>query len=153
MVDVKLSVGAYAFIFNEGDVKKVESNIESSAEQQKVSSTAPLSARIYDYDGCTKIIVIRGKLTDASTTRVSGYSILTIAQQKYWLESLANGVQGQITFESNYESLSAISSASATAPYLASFSTTKCKISNMKFDEVEGLPNQLEFSISLMVGI
>jgi hypothetical protein len=153
MVDVTLIVGGTTFTFSNGDVQKITSTIETSAEQQKIASVSALGTRIYDYDGVIKMITISGVLTEAATTRISGHTITTIFQQKSWLESLANAAQGSITFQSNYESSSAISSTGAVAPYKAGFGNTTCKIMGMRFEEEEGVPNKLPFTITLGVGV
>ena len=152
MADVKFIVGGYTFTFQNGDVKSVKSDVSSKSEQQEISQTGPMGAYLYDYDGVTKTVTISGTLTEASTTRISGYSITTIFQQKQWLESIANGSQVGIEIESTYESQSILSSGSPTPPFLGGFTSTYCMVQSMSFVEKGGNPNELDFTIVLMVG-
>jgi hypothetical protein len=149
---VTITSGGTTFTFNDGDVKKITSSIGSKAEQQEIASTGPLQTYLYDYDGCLKTITISGYLTPASSTRVSGYSIDAIVEQKQWLESLVNGAQTTITFVSDFESLSVLGSTSPTAPYKGSFGYTTGMIQDMSFTQSEGDPNRLQFSITILVG-
>jgi hypothetical protein len=152
MTDISLTTGGYTFTFAEGEVNKIRSNIDSGIESQKISATGPGSSYVYDYEGCEKIITISGQLIETSTTRVTGYSINTIIEQKQWLESLANGAQGIIELTSNYEEQSVLYSASATAPYLGSFTSTYCKVKSLNFEETMGEVNKVDFELVLYVG-
>ena len=152
MTDVALTVNGTTFTFAEGEVKKISSKINANTEQQEISGTGPSSAYTFDFQGAVKTITISGILFDTDTTRVSGYSINSIVEQKQWLESLVNGVQGAITFTSNYESLSVISSVSPVAPYQGAFGYTYVRVQDMGFDEFEGLVEELAFSITFIVG-
>lgn len=152
MTDVALTTNGVTFTFAEGEVKKISSKISANTEQQEISGTGPSSAYTYDFQGATKTITITGILFDTDTTRVSGYSIDTIIEQKQWLESLVNGTQLPITFTSNYETLSIISATSPVAPYQGAFGNTLVKVQDMSFDEFEGLVEELAFSITFIVG-
>ena len=148
-----LTTGGYTFTFQNGDVTKITSKIVTNIEVTSISGFGPLGGYIYDYEGVTKQIAISGRLTVASSTRVSGYSVTAILTQKQWLESVANGIQGAIEFDSNYESQSVLSSSSPTAPFLGSFSTTYCKIASLEFNEEEANPDMLPFTMVLEVGL
>lgn len=149
---IKFTVNGYTFEFEEGEIDTVECTINANLENVPISSTGPLGGYVYDYEGVGKFIVIKGKLFDTNTTRVVGYTITTIQLQKEWLESLCYGNQSNITFQSNYERNSVVSGASATAPNLASFNSTTCKVASLKFIEREATPDLLEFEITLIVG-
>ena len=95
---------------------------------------------------------ISGFLTEADSTRVAGSYINTIYEQKQWLESLLNGDQDLIEFESTYDSQTVLSKSSPTNPYQAGFTSTYCMIESMEFNEVDGEPNHLRFNITLIVG-
>jgi len=152
MADVSLTVNSKTFTFSEGDVKKVSSTITSKAEQVEIAASGPGTTQLYDYDGSIKMITVSGVLTDASSTRVAGYSIDTIIEQKQWLESLINGSQNSIKFVSTYESLTVLNATSATPPYQGSFGYTYLMLSTITFTETEGNPNKLDFTMQLMIG-
>jgi len=152
MGDVTLTVDGTTFTFQPGDVQKIQSSIQSKAEQQEVAAAGPMGAYLYDYDGCVKVITVSGVLTAASTTRISGYSINTIVEQKQWLESLVNGSQTAITFDSDFESISVTTSTSPTAPYKGAFQYTTCMVQSITFTQAGGDPNRLPFNMTLLVG-
>jgi hypothetical protein len=152
MADISLAVGGVTFTFAEGEVKKISSKINTQVEAMAISGAGPATAYLYDYEGSVKTITITGVLFSTGTSRISGYSIDTIIEQKQWLESLANGIQSAITFTSNYESLSISQSAGATPPYQGAFATTKVFVQDMSFDEFEGNVEELPFSMTFIVG-
>lgn len=152
MADVTLTIGSYTFTFNEGDVKKVTESIAGTADQQEIAGAGPMSAYVQDYDGVKKVIKVEGHLTVAASTRIPGYTITTIFQQKQWLESVLNGSQTQITFTSTYATQSILSAGAATPPYLGSFTSTKAKKGFITFYENEGDPSRLQFDATLLVG-
>lgn len=153
MADISLTTtSGVTFTFAEGEVKTIKSKIDTNIENMEISGTGPASSYLYDYNGCRKEISITGHLFTTATSRVSGYSIDTAIEQKQWLESLANGIQQPITFTSNYESLSILSSAGPTPPYQGSFTNTKVMVSNMDFTEVDGEVEIIAFSITFVVG-
>lgn len=152
MTNVTLIVGGTTFTFQDGDVHKISSSIQSMAEQNAVATSGPMGAYLYDYDGVTKTITLTGAFTTATVTRISGYTITGIGQQKAWIESLINGSQTEITFTSNYETISVSSSSSPTPPYKGAFANTKCIIQSFEVHEEQGNPNRLPFTLILMVG-
>jgi len=152
MAYVKLIVNNEVFTFSNGDVKSVRSIITGKPTQQEISASGPMSAYLYDYDGVLKKISVSGILTNADSTRVAGSYINTIYEQKQWLESLLNGDQDLIEFESTYDSQTVLSKSSPTNPYQAGFTSTYCMIESMEFNEVDGEPNHLRFNITLIVG-
>ena len=152
MADTSLTVGGYTFTFQSGDIEFIESNITSSVEPTKITKTGAMGTLNYDFDGVLKTITIEGILTPATTTRVAGYSVTSVLSQKQWLESMINGNQGVIELTDDYEGQSVLSDSGATAPYLGSFTSTKCKSGNIKFRRTRGLVNRLKFTLTLVVG-
>lgn len=152
MADTQLKIGGYTFTFTDSDVHSVKSDIISSKETIEISSSGPMSNRNYDYSGTKKTITIKGALTPAATTRIAGYTITTILSQKQWLESAINGVQSEIELEHDTEGQSVLSTVSATAPFLASFTSTKAMFSTITFEKRSGEPNHLPFTLILNVG-
>ena len=148
---VTITRDSIIFSFNEGDVSNIKSTITSGVENNPLTLSGPAGSYNYDYDGCTKNIVITGNLTLADTTRTSTGTIKTILEQKNWLESLINGNQTSTTFTSTYETTS-VDSSSGISPYLGSFVNTIGMIVNMTFDEGAGNPNELPFNINIVVG-
>lgn len=151
MADISFSVNGVTFTFQEGEVEKISSKITSNIEPEAIPSLGPLATYFADYNGPIKTITITGSLFESATTRVTGYSVNTIIEQKEWLESMINGAQTTITFTSNYESLTISSINGATAPYLGSFGYTKGFIQDIGFDETIGEVGILPFTITLVV--
>ncbi len=149
---VTLTTGGYTFTFQEGDINKVSSSYSTNIEPMTISKTGPLGTFIYDYEGVAKQITVTGGLTPATATRIAGYSILTILQQKKWIESVCNGNQSNIAFSSNYEAQSVDVSSTSNAPYLSTFAPTTCKIISYNFGEEEATPDHLPFTIVFEVG-
>jgi len=152
MTDISFLINGVTFTFAEGEVLSIKSSYSPDTENVPLSKTGPMNAYNYDYNGVQKSITIKGVLFAASSTRVSGYSIDTIIEQKQWLESLINGDQQAIKFTSNYESTSILTTTGATAPYQAAFTNTYVMIKSMNFTELEGKTDHIEFDISMVVG-
>jgi len=152
MATVTLTTNGTTFTFAEGEVKKISSKINANTETQEISGTGPATAYTYDYQGAVKTITISGVLFETDTTRISGYTITSILDQKQWLESIVSGTQNAITFTSNYETMSSLSATGAIAPFLSSADYTYVKVQDMSFDEFEGLVEELAFSITFIVG-
>ena len=128
MTNVSFEVGGITFTFQDGDIDKCKSTIQSNIENSMVTGMGPMGAYNYDFDGCSKTIEISGNLTKATTDRTSSGTCKTILEQKKWLESLVNGNQGNITFISNYESQSVDVSTGASSPNQSHFTDTTAKV-------------------------
>jgi len=152
MANVTLVISGITFTFNNGDVDKCKSAIQSNIENSMITGSGPMGAYNYDYEGCGKTIIISGTLTPATTDRTSSGTCKTILAQKRWLESLINGNQKSITFTSTYETQSVDISTGASSPNQAHFKNTTCKADSMGFDEEGGSPLQLPFRITFKVG-
>jgi hypothetical protein len=146
-----LTVNGIVFTFNDSDVQSVRSAIGTQIENTPIKG-GPMFAYNYDNDGTSKQITVKGILTAAATTRTSSGTVTTILSQKQWLESLANGDQTEIEFDSEYESQSVFSKTSAISPFQAAFTSTKVVVDGMDFESVSGKPNELAFTIVLRVG-
>ncbi len=152
MADISLTTtDGRVFTFAEGEIKRVTSNIDANLENMPMPNLGPTSSYSFDYEGVTKTITVTGILFSTGTSRVAGFSIDSIIEQKQWLESLVSGTQRILTFTSNYETLSVRSELDAVAPYQASFTQTKVKIMSLNFDEIEALTEELAFSMQLVV--
>ena len=152
MADLTLTVGAYTFTFNDGDVDRIQETITPAPEPTQISGTGPKGTYIYDYEGVIKTITISGYLTNSGVTRIPTYSIDTIYEQKQWLESLANGAQVSITLASTYATQSVYTSIGPTPPFISTFSSTTCMCSGMNFYEMSGDPLRLKFDMQFIVG-
>lgn len=146
MTDVSI-VGAdgVTFTFLEGEVADVDSDIASGSEIQSAFGSGPATAFGYVMDGPTKIITVSGLLFDttAEGTRTSTGTTVTINAQKQWLEKQINGSQTLKTFTSNYESETYGAGA---------FVPTKVLIGRIQFRERSGSPDELQFTMRLLVG-
>jgi len=153
MTDISLTVNGLTFTFAEGEVKATDVEVTTNIENNPVSSSGPGAAYNYDNNGCSKTITLTGILFATGTSRIVGYSIDTIVEQTQWLESLCNGVQPNIIFTSNYASTTPYVITSAIAPYQSSFVNTLCRVQSFKHRELEGIVNELEFTLKLVVGL
>jgi len=153
MADITITTSdGTKFTFAEGEVKQISSKITTNIEAMAISGTGASTAYLYDYEGGAKTITLSGILFETGTSRISGYSVDTIIEQKQWLESLCNGTQLPFTFTSNYESLSVLSASGPTPPYKGGFTNTKCMVQNLNFDEYEARVEELKFSLTITVG-
>jgi len=153
MTDTTLTtVSGITFTFLPESMGDIDTIIDAQPENITIPGNGPAGNFNYDYEGVSKIIVLNGSLIEADTTRTSTGTVKTIEDQKKWLESVANGAQGALTFTSNYDSQSVSTEAGASSPYQASFSDTKVMIQNMRFKERSGKPSELPFTIALVVG-
>lgn len=122
------------FTFQLSDVQKINATRNANLDKNSMPLSDADSALIFDFDGVMKTLALTGILTDATTTRVAGQSVLTITQQKNYLEGLADGFQSALSFSSTYES----------GYYVW--------IDAMTFDEEAGNVNSLPFTLNLTVG-
>ena len=129
------------FTFQNSDIIKVQSIITGDIDHSTMPISGPMGAMGFDIAGGMKIIGVDGILTLASSTRTSTGTTTTILQQKQWLEAVINGNQSQVTFTSNYESKS----------YGSSFTNTKVIIQKLTFGEESGMPNEVPFTMNLIV--
>lgn len=151
-MDVSLTINGTTFTFAEGEVKKISSKISTNVELMSITGAGPATGYLYDYEGPVKTITISGVLFETAISRIAGYSITSIVEQKQWLESLANGLQTPITFSSNYESISISGKISPPAPYQGDPTNTTAFVQDISFDELEGFVNELPFSMTFIVG-
>ena len=122
------------FTFQNGDIEAVDEQVNGNLDVNTMPLSGPKEALIFDFDGVAKTINLTGRITDATTTRVTGSSILTITQQKDYLEALLNGYQEALAFTSTF------------------VSSTYVWIMAMTFKETAGSPNILDFTMNLQVG-
>lgn len=149
---VSFTTKGITFTFQDSDVNKVVSSISTGIENTEITQSGPMGSYNYDFEGVKKTITLNGQLTEADTSRTSSGTVTTILLQKQWLESLANGEQGNIEFDSTYESQSVLNAQSASFPLLASFTSTKVMVDSINFTENQGEVEQLQFQIVLLVG-
>lgn len=144
MTDVSLrGFDGVLFTFAPGSVTDVDSRIASGAEVQALFGVGPAGGYAYDMEGPSKVITVRGSLFAVDTSRTSSGTTISVLQQKQWLEKQVNGNQSPKDFMSNYES---------TSWNINSFSQTKVVIGTIEFRESEEAPEELMFSMSLLVG-
>jgi len=146
-----LIAGGVTFTFNEGDVDAVETTIQADPQNTELAGTGPANSPGYDYGSVKKTIQIKGRLTQADTSRTSSGTVTTIDNQKQWLESILNGVQVSIKFTSTYDEFSVLGQAGATPPYQSAFGDTYVFIKSMSFNEKEGRIADLPFTLVLEV--
>ena len=152
MTDVSFTVNSQVFTFAEGECDKITSTISSDCTSEKLPGSGPRSNYLNDFDGSDKTITITGCLFETVSSRVAGYSINTIIEQKQWLESLVNGMQRVITFTSNYETRTILNSSDPTLPYQGQFYVTKGYIKSITFTENMGIVSKIDFTITMIVG-
>ena len=147
------------FTFQDGNVNKLKSEIISAPDVQPLPIANVMQNFAYDFEGVSKIITMSGRLTAATSTRVTGgFTITSILQQKRWLESLHDGFQQGIKITSAYESQSSYDkNTTSYAPYLTNINETNTNnitvgyIVKLDFDEEEANPNSLLFTMTLHI--
>lgn len=152
MGDTQIIVGSYTFTFQPSDIDDIEETVTSDIQNIKIAGSSPMANYNYDYSGTAKVITITGKLHEASSTRVSGYTVTTILAQKQWLESVINGSQGIIELNDDFAGQTALTKSGATPPYLTAFTSTKSMAASIKFRRVAGKPNELPYTLVMLVG-
>jgi len=152
-MSVSLTYGSYTFVFEDKEIDSVESEVSQAPEKTPITGTGAMGGYVFNYEGAIKTITVTGRLMTSATTRISGYNILTKSDQKYWLESIFNGQPTNITFSSDYDSISANNSTSITPPYCASFVNTLIKSGRFRCGQYfNGDVNSLPFTLVLEVG-
>lgn len=152
--------GSETFTFEAGMIEKVSSTIDIPIDENTYAQVGPLGNQGVDVNGCVKTITVSGRLVDATSTVSDTQDIRDKKVMKFWLESLGDGNQVARVFYSNYENSSVlgqgtdtitddISGQSITVP--ANFSTTKVYVKQIRFDEEEGNPEEIPFTLTLWV--
>ena len=144
MVDVTIkNASGVTFTFEQGEAKSVDSATVADIEQTALPLSGPLGAFIFDFNGSTKVIMVKGVLWDSDTTRTSTGDTKTILEQKQWLETTINGQQSAVEFTSDFDSQTYDGS---------SFANTTVAVGRVRFRQVEGEPEFLQFEMDLVVG-
>jgi len=130
------------FTFNEGDCTDITSSIGANLDSDSMPLSTALDALLFDYNGVLKTITVTGALTLATSTRTSSGTVTTIDSQRQWLEAFIDGNQLGSTFVSNYTSTWNGST----------FVDSKVLVGNVTFTERSGFPNELSFTMTLIVG-
>ena len=137
------SVGTI-FTFNDGELKSVRSKVIADIDQTSIPGLGPAQALLFDFNGVTKMIQIKGELWTDGTNRLSSGSAITILEQKQFLEQNLSGLQSAVTFTSTYESQTFDGTA---------YTTTKVMWGSIAFEEVSADPEVLKFNATLLVGV
>jgi hypothetical protein len=122
------------FTFNDGDVGSVQTTQTSEVDVQSTPGSDQDQTFITDLNGVVMRIVVTGELKDATTTRVSGETVLTIEEQVAFLDGLQTGLQTAREFSTLFRTKNVI---------VEKFETT----------EMAGQPNNLPFTLNLVVGL
>ena len=133
------------FTFDTAEVQGISVDIGASIEQYGQFNTGPADAYLYESDGPVAAIVVRGRLLLAATTRTSSGVTTTIDQQRQWLAKQINGNQVPKAFSSDY-------AATMYSGLSSSFVPTKIITGRFSYNQDEGSPDELAFSLSLLVG-
>ena len=155
MTAVTLIVNSVTFTFNPGDVKSISSETVSNPDVDPIPLSPPMSSLALDLSGVSKNITVSGVLTTATSTRTSSGTVTSVLAQKEWLERIQNGNQGLLTFTSNYEEFtmgSGDASISTSDSDTALTTPTQGMINRMRFEEIEGEPEQLSFTFTIRIG-
>ena len=144
MADVTIKNGSgVTFTFAQGEIEKVRSGTGADIDQTALPAAGPSEAFLFDFEGVKKVIQINGALFETTTTRTSSGVTKTILEQKQWLEQNLNGAQTAVNFTSTYETQTFDGS---------SFEQTQVMWGNIEFEENAGDPEELPFSLTLLVG-
>ena len=141
-MSVQIVTSTEQFIFNDGDVEEVNIEVSSDLDFDPMPMDTANNALVYDLNGVKKMINIRGRLSNTGVTVVTGGSVISLDEQRQWLEKLLNGDQRGVNFYSNYSST-----------YNGStFIPTPCYVSRISWGEVTGEPQSLKFEIAFVIG-
>ena len=159
-VDVSILKGTVLFTFQVCDVQSCKSAISCTLEPNQMPASGSMLTQIFDFNGVSKMITLKGALTTATVSRTSisgvatSTTIKTVTEQKKWLESLCSGSQAPMTFISNYEtySTSTAQTPSDSDPYASTFAATTIMVESIDFDEQAANVDYLPFTINLKVG-
>lgn len=139
---VTITNSGVTFTFSEGEIKSVRSRIGANLDSDSMPASGPLNAMLMDFNGVIKTITVSGKLFNNGDTHLSIGSAATINSQRQWLEKIINGLQTASTFDSNYSS----------SWNGSSWVVSTILLGDIEFDEQEGLPLELPFTMTLIVG-
>ncbi len=141
------------FSFPNTCIDMIESTVTQSPEHIPIIGYGPLGGYMFNFEGAAKTIDIRGHLLNQTTSVINTGDIKAIDEQKYWLEGLFVGEDKPIIFESRYEKFSGHSfSTTHNPPYKAIMLSTKGVFGTFQVRQVAGRPNDLAFTIRMVVG-
>ena len=157
MVNVDITNQAsQTFTFADGEVNSVSSRTTATPDADPMPMSSPGQALIFDFNGALKTITVTGILFETTVSRVSGGTVQTIAQQKRWLETLLDGSQLSVQFNSNYEKYTFAGDGSNVGhvdSFVAGTGTqTKVVVTDITFEEREGSPNDMPFTMRMVAG-
>lgn len=137
-----ITIAGVQFTFTDGDCETIETAINSNLDFDAMPVSTPDGALLFDVNGTTKTITVRGNLSNNGSNHLSSGSAVTINEQRQWLEKNLNGNQVGGTWDSNYAS---------TWDGVGWYAST-IMFSQIRFTEQEGNPAGLNFEITLFVG-
>ena len=135
MGNVTIINGLETFTFQPGDVTSVKVLKQGSLDVNPMPASDSDDAFVIDFNGVLKTITLMGDLSNASSTRVSGGSVSTIAEQIDWLLTLVDGAQTGYTFGSTFQT----------------GKTVYCR--KVDFDELQGEITKSPFTIEFVEGV
>lgn len=178
MVEVSIGKGDTYIQFEAGMIDKVSSNINGDIDQNAMPGAGPLSNLGIDINGVGKTITVSGNISDAQGSTVLFTTLLGTTPKQYlrdkeiikmWMEALLSGAQTVFSFYSNREkySVRGMGSSTITDPvsgalitFPVSFgaanldmipATTKVYVISLVFDDENGNPELIPFTLSLWV--
>lgn len=167
-----ISNGTDVFTFEDAMINKISSSVGTEIDENVMPGTGPKGNFGIDINGVTKVITVDGQLIDttSSVLGATNNKLQSMEVMKLWLEALHNGNQNVVQFISHREKFSVLSSGSATTitdsvsgeeiTLRANFGTsdldghigtTYVYVKGMSFDDEEGKPNEIPFSMTLWV--
>lgn len=150
--NAKFTYDGVTFTFPNASIDSIESTITQSPEHIPIVGSGPLGGFMFNFEGAAKVIDIRGRLLNQTTSVTSTGDIKNIEEQKYWLEGLFVGEDKPVVFESRFEKFSALYYSNTVSPYKAQMELTTGMFGVFKTRQVQGRPNDLEFTINMVVG-
>lgn len=147
MVSVTITNSSDTFTFGNGEVSSIVEEITAQPDSIPMPASPPASTILLDLGGATKKITVSGILFDDGTDRLNTGTAIILLDQKRWLEGLIDGAQSTVTFTSNYSSKTSDGNSTP-----SSWPNTEVVVSNLRFTETEGKPNEIEFTMTLMAG-
>lgn len=157
---VKLIINdrSHTFTFEPKHIDSVSEKYDVGPNKTRTPAAGPMANIGNDFNGISKRVVINGELIDTEETVLTGNNAPVITDKlmmKYYLESLADGIQTPFTFESYLSEYSLESSGGTTTIYgkeiPGTWVPTEGYIDGLSFDTQEAENQKIMFDMTIWV--
>jgi len=103
MSNPTITKDSVVFTFQDGNVSEVILNKQGALDENPMPVSDSEYTFVMDFNGVTKTLTLNGTLTEATSSRTSTGTTLTVEDQMDWLLTLVDGSQTGYTFNSTYQ--------------------------------------------------